>query len=153
MNLIYRKARFADTETIYELIMEYAKNGIMLPRSRNSIYENLRDMVVAEAEDGTVVGVGGLHITWDGLAEIRSMAVDPSIVRQGIGSGIVKVLLKEGKELGIKTIFTLTYKPKFFESLGFKIVEKEALPHKIWKECIDCPKFPDCDEIAMILKP
>lgn len=149
--MIYRKARFGDTETIYNLIYTYASNGEMLPRSRNTIYENLRDMVVAENEEGRVVGVGGLHITWDSLAEICSMAVAQDAQRQGIGSGIVRLLMQEGEELGVKKYFTLTYKPKFFASLGFVEVEKEALPHKIWKDCIDCPKFPDCDEIAMVL--
>lgn len=149
--MIYRKARFGDTETIYSLIYAYASNGEMLPRSRNTIYENLRDMVVAENEEGRVVGVGGLHITWDSLAEICSMAVAADAQRQGIGSGIVKTLMQEGEELGVKKYFTLTYKPKFFASLGFVEVEKEELPHKIWKDCIDCPKFPDCDEIAMVL--
>lgn len=150
--MLYRKARFGDTETIYSLIAVYAKNGEMLARSRNAIYENLRDFVVAEDEDGEVVGVGGLHITWDAMAEVCAMAVAPEVIRQGIGSGIVKMLMAEGKELGVKTIFTLTYKPKFFESLGFEIVDRNDLPHKIWKDCIDCPKFPDCDEIALVLR-
>ena len=150
--MIFRKARFSDTETIFNLIAVYARNGEMLARSRNTIYENLRDLVVAEDEDGEVVGVGGLHIIWDAMAEICAMAVAPEMIRQGIGSGIVKMLIEEGRELGVKTIFTLTYKPKFFEALGFQIVSRDDLPHKIWKDCIDCPKFPDCDEIALILK-
>ena len=150
--MLYRKARFSDTETIYNLIAVYAKNGEMLARSRNTLYENLRDFVVAEDEDGEVIGVGGLHITWDSLAEICAMAVAPEAVRQGIGTGIVKMLMEEGKALGVRTYFTLTYKPKFFASLGFEVVDKDRLPYKIWKDCIDCPKFPDCDEIAMILK-
>ena len=148
----YRKARFADTETIYELIRDYAKDGIMLPRSRNTLYETLRDMIVAEDAEGRVVGVGGLHITWDSMAEIRSVAVDPEAKRQGIGSGIVKRLIQEGRELGVKTVFTLTYQPEFFSAVGFDMVRKDDLPHKVWKDCIDCPKFPDCDEIAMILR-
>ena len=136
--VIYRKARFTDTETIYNLISIYAKNGEMLARSRNTIYENLRDLVVAEDEDGEVVGVGGLHITWDALAEICAMAVAPEAVRQGIGTGIVKMLIEEGRALGVKTIFTLTYKPKFFESLGFAVVSRDDLPHKIWKDFFFC---------------
>ena len=149
--MIYRKARFQDAETIYNLIYDYAQKGEMLARSRNTIYETMRDMVVAENEDGEVVGVGGLHITWDSLAEVRSIAVSPNYKRHGIGSGIVKELIREGKEMGVKKIFTLTYKPQFFVTLGFREVKKEDLPHKVWKECIDCPKFPDCDETAMIL--
>ena len=150
--MIYRKARFSDTETIYDLISIYARNGVMLARSRNTIYENLRDLVVAEDEDGDVVGVGGLHITWDAMAEICAMAVAPEVIRQGIGTGIVKMLIEEGRALGVQMIFTLTYKPKFFESLGFAVVSRDSLPHKIWKDCIDCPKFPDCDEIALVLQ-
>ena len=149
--MIYRKARFQDAETIYNLIYDYAQKGEMLARSRNTIYETMRDMVVAENDDGEVVGVGGLHITWDSLAEVRSIAVSPKYKRHGIGSGIVKELIREGKEMGVKKIFTLTYKPQFFVTLGFREVKKEDLPHKVWKECIDCPKFPDCDETAMIL--
>ena len=149
--MIYRKARFQDAETIYNLIYDYAQKGEMLARSRNTIYETMRDMVVAENGDGEVVGVGGLHITWDSLAEVRSIAVSPKYKRHGIGSGIVKELIREGKEMGVKKIFTLTYKPQFFVTLGFREVKKEDLPHKVWKECIDCPKFPDCDETAMIL--
>lgn len=150
--MLYRKARFDDTEPIYNLIDYYAKNGLMLPRSRNALYETLRDMIVAESEDGKVVGVGGLHITWDSLAEVRSLAVHPDFGRRGIGSGIVSELVKEGRQLGVKTVFTLTYQSEFFASCGFDIVSKDDLPHKVWKECIDCPKFPNCNEIAMILR-
>ena len=150
--MIFRKARFEDAETIYNLIYHYAQSGEMLARSRNTIYETMRDMVVAQNEAGEVVGVGGLHTTWDSMAEVRSMAVAPTAQRQGIGSGIVTKLLQEAEELGVKSIFTLTYKPKFFATLGFVEVKKEDLPHKVWKECIDCPKFPDCDESAMVLK-
>ena len=96
----------------------------------------LRDMVVAVDEQGRVVGVGGLHIIWDRLAEIRTMAVAPDMTRQGIGAEIVRRLIEEGDALGVEKYFTLTYKPGFFQ--------------KLWKECIDCPKFPNCDEIAMV---
>ena len=121
----------------------------MLPRSRNTLYENLRDMIVAE-NDGTVVGVGALHIMWDRLAEVRMMAIAPDHTRQGIGAEIVGYLLMEGEALGIEKVFTLTYKPEFFRKLGFIRISREELPQKVWKECIDCPKYPNCDEIAMI---
>ncbi|MBQ1855842.1 MAG: N-acetyltransferase, partial [Anaerovibrio sp.] len=100
-------------------------------------------------KDG-IVGVGGLHITWEFMGEIRSLAVDPDHSRQGIGRKIVRSLIAEGKELGINKVFTLTYQEKFFEKCGFKVISKDELPHKIWKECIDCPKFPNCNEIAMV---
>ncbi len=122
----------------------------MLARSRNTLYETLRDMVVAEDEQGTIVGVGGLHILWDRLAEIRTMAVSPRLTRRGIGAEIVKRLLEEGRKIGVTKFFTLTYKPGFFQTLGFHTVTKETLPPKVWKDCIDCPKFPNCDEIALI---
>lgn len=146
----YRKATFRDIEPIFQLVSEYATEGVMLARSRNTLYETLRDMIVAETEDGRIVGVGGLHIIWDRLAEIRTMAVSPQMIRKGIGAEIVRRLLKEGDELGVEKYFTLTYKPGFFQKLGFVTITKEELPHKVWKECIDCPKFPNCDEIAMV---
>ena len=147
--MIYRKARFDDIESIYGLVHIYAAQGEMLPRSRNTLYENLRDMVVAEADDG-VIGVGALHIMWDRLAEVCMMAIAPTHIRQGIGAEIVHRLLDEGDGLGIEKFFTLTYKPAFFETLGFLRISREELPQKVWKECIDCPKYPNCDEIAMI---
>lgn len=146
----YRKATFADVEPIYALVADYAAQGVMLARSRNTLYESLRDMVVAVDAGGRVVGVGGLHMMWDGMAEVRTMAVAPDCTRQGIGANIVECLMVEGRELGVKQFFTLTYKPGFFQTLGFHTITKEELPHKVWKECIDCPKFPNCDEIAMM---
>ena len=147
--MIYRKARFDDVEPIYQLVRVYAAQGDMLPRSRNTLYENLRDIVVAE-ENGTVVGVGALRIMWDRLAEVRMMAIAPAYMRRGIGTEIVRWLLDEGDALGIEKVFTLTYKPDFFRKLGFIRISREELPQKVWKECIDCPKYPNCDEIAMI---
>ena len=147
--MIYRKAKFDDVEPIYQLVRDYAAQGDMLPRSRNTLYENLRDIVVAE-ENGTVIGVGALRIMWARLAEVCMMAIAPTHIRQGIGAEIVRRLLDEGDALGIEKVFTLTYKPEFFETLGFLRISREELPQKVWKECIDCPKYPNCDEIAMI---
>lgn len=141
---------FADVESIFHLVNDYAADGAMLARSRNTLYETLRDMIVAEDGAGKIVGVGGLHMMWDGLAEVRTMAVASALARCGIGSEIVHRLMEEGRALGVRQFFTLTYKPGFFKTLGFHIVPKEALPQKVWKECIDCPKFPNCDEIAMM---
>ena len=147
--MIYRKARFDDIESIFGLVHIYAAQGEMLPRSRNTLYENLRDMVIAES-GSKVVGVGALHIMWDRLAEVRMMAIAPAYMRRGIGTEIVRLLLDEGDALGIEKVFTLTYKPDFFRKLGFIRISREELPQKVWKECIDCPKYPNCDEIAMI---
>ena len=148
--MIYRKGTFDDIEAMYELINHYADEGLMLARSRNALYETLRDMILAEDDDGKIVGVGGLHISWNELAEIRSLAVDPAYSRRGIGKKIVHELISEGKGFGIKKVFTLTYQDEFFKKAGFQTVSKNELPHKIWKECIDCPKFPNCNEIAMV---
>lgn len=149
----YRSATFADVEDIYNLIANYAAQGLMLPKPHNVLYELIREFVVAvEVETGKIVGTGALHLTWNELAEVRSMAVHEDYKRQGIGAEIVKVLLKQGREVGVKNFFTLTYNPQFFESLGFEVTTRESLPHKIWKECIDCPKFANCDEIAMTLE-
>ena len=149
----YRQATFADVEEIYNLIAGYASQGIMLPKPHNVLYETIREFVVAEEiAEKKIVGTGALHLTWNELAEVRSMAVHEDYKRQGIGAEIVKKLLEEGREVGVKKFFTLTYSPQFFQSLGFKTTTKESLPHKIWKECIECPKFPNCDEIAMTLE-
>ena len=144
-----RKATFGDVEAIHKLVNDYAQQGVMLPRSRNSIYETLRDVIIAE-EDDRLVGVGSLHLSWDALAEVRALAIAPDFHRQGIGRQIVEALLVEGRALGVKTFFTLTYQPEFFGTLGFSEVTKEELPQKVWKECINCPKFPNCDEVAMV---
>ncbi|SEP43493.1 N-acetyltransferase [Propionispora vibrioides] len=149
--MIYRKATFKDVEAIHKLVNDYAEKGVMLPRSRNVLYETLRDMILAE-DGGSIVGVGALHLVWDELAEIRTMAIAPDYMKQGIGREIVQLLIKEAYTLGIKTLFTLTYQPGFFAKLGFAEIPKEQLPHKVWKECINCAKFPNCDEIAMIRK-
>ena len=143
-----RKARITDAERIQFLINEYAKLGLMLPRSIQSIYENIRDFWVYE-EKGEVLGVCALTIFWGDLAEIRSLAVDSKHTGRGIGTALVKRALEEAREFGIPRVFTLTYQVKFFEKLGFKVIDKERLPHKIWRDCINCVKFPNCDETAM----
>ena len=150
-DVTYRKPNFDDIEDIFTLINDYAAEGIMLPKSRSTLYETIREMIVAVDENDKVIGVGALHVTWNEMAEVRSMAVNHEYTRHGIGAEIVKRLLEEGRAFGVKKFFTLTYKPGFFQTLGFHTITKEELPHKIWRECIDCPKFPNCDEIAMIL--
>ncbi len=143
-----RKAKLKDSKHIYELINEYAKTGILLPRSLSSIYENIRDFFVA-SEDDKIVGVCALHIVWEDLAEIKSLAVAKEHIRKGIGKALVESALKEAKDYDIKSVFVLTYQVDFFKKMGFNLIQKETLPHKIWGECISCPKFNSCDEIAM----
>ncbi len=148
--MIYRKPTFVDVEAIYQMVYDYAQEGAMLARSRNALYETLRDMVVAE-DDGRIVGVGGLHFIWDRLAEVRTMAVAADYTRRGIGAEIVGRLLQEGRQYDVTQVFTLTYQVDFFAAMGFRRIPKDELPPKVWKDCIDCPKFPHCDEVAMIL--
>ena len=147
--MIYRKATFQDVEAIYGIVNAYAEQGLMLARARNILYETLRDFIIAE-EDGKIVGIGALHLVWDSLAEVRALAVVPSVTKSGVGRTIVLQLIEEAKELGVKTVFALTYQPGFFAKLGFEERPKETLSHKVWKECINCAKFPNCDEIAVV---
>jgi amino-acid N-acetyltransferase len=147
--MIYRKAVLADVEIIHTMVNDYAKEGRMLPRSRGSLYENIRDFLVAE-EDAVLIGVGALHILWDNLAEIRTLAVQNGHMKGGVGKQIVHGLLKEAAELGISKVFTLTYQQLFFEKCGFTVINKDTLPQKVWTDCVNCPKFPNCDEICMV---
>lgn len=146
----FRKAVMADTEAIYELIQLNAELGLMLPRPRISIYENLQSMTVID-DQGTIVGVGGLHILWSDLAEIRSLAIAPEKKGLGLGKELVSLLVKEAHRLGIPRVLSLTYQVDFFKKSGFTIVAKESLPQKVWKDCLNCNKFPTCDETAMLL--
>lgn len=149
--MILRKARMSDVEDIHALISQYAAEGLMLARPRSLLYEGLRDMTVAE-EDGRILGTASLHILWEDLAEVRGLAIRKEAQKRGIGKKIVKALLEEAKGLGIARVFALTYQEEFFRNCGFRVVSKEQLPHKVWKECIDCPKFPNCDEVAMLIE-
>lgn len=147
--MIIRKAKLSDTETIHKLVNFYAKKGLMLARSRSSLYENIRNYSVMVL-DGEVVGVGALSILWADLAEVRTLAVKEGYGHQGIGKKLVEHFLTEANELGIKKVFTLTYQQEFFEKCGFEVISKEHMPHKIWKDCLNCPKFPNCDEVLMV---
>ncbi|AHF09690.1 MULTISPECIES: N-acetyltransferase [Dehalobacter] len=146
----YRHAKLSDVEDIISLINYYAEQGLMLPRTRSALYEGIREVIVA-VEDDRIVGTGALHITWDDLAEIRALAVEESYRGKGLGRKIVELLLEEAKELHCPKVFTLTYQVDFFKHMGFEITEKDSMPHKVWKECINCVKFPNCDENALIL--
>jgi len=146
-----RKAQMTDVKEIHKLLMDYAGKGDMLSRSLSELYECLRDFNIYE-EDGRLLGTAALHIVWSDLAEVRSVAVAESVGRKGIGSQLVQACIDEARSLGLEKVFCLTYKPEFFAKLGFKLVDKSELPHKVWSDCIKCPKFPDCDENAMILE-
>ena len=146
-----RKAMVPDVPEIQKLVNSFASRDAMLPRSLNAIYENIRDFVILE-RDGKIIGCCALHVTWDDLAEIKSLAVDESVQGSGYGRMLVTSCLVEARELGIPRVFALTYVPEFFEKLGFSRADKAMLPHKIWSECINCPKFPDCGEEAVTLE-
>jgi amino-acid N-acetyltransferase len=144
------KAKIPDAVQMHKIINFFADRGEMLPRSLSELYENIRDFFVYR-DNGKVIGCAALHINWSELAEIKSVAVAEEYQRKGIGDTILRACLNEAKELGIPTLFCLTYKPEFFKRFGFVQVDKMELPQKVWSECYRCPKFPNCDEIALIL--
>jgi len=146
-----RKAAISDVKEIQRLVNEFARKEQMIPRSVNELYENVRDFVVAEDKSG-IVGACALHVLWDDLAEVRSLAVKNEYQGKGIGSKMVRNCIREARALGIKRVFVLTYQPDFFRKLRFKDTDKASLPQKIWGDCIRCPKFPECDEHALIRK-
>ncbi len=145
------KAKIKDAPQIHKLVNYFAEKSEMLPRALSEIYENTRDFFVVREED-RVVGCAALHIYWSDLAEIRAVAVSQDSQNQGIGACLVEACLKEVAELGIPQVFCLTYKPAFFEKFGFHQADKVELPRKIWAECYRCPKFPNCDEVALIYR-
>ncbi len=145
-----RKASVSDIKQIHKLVNEFAKKEEMLPRSLNELYEGVRDFFVCE-QDGIIAGICALRILWEDLAEVRSLAVKEQYRQRGIGRTLVKRCLKEARHLGLKRIFALTYSPHFFKKMGFEDIDKARLPQKIWGDCIRCPKFPECDEHAVII--
>ena len=145
------KASINDVPQMHKLINSFADNGEMLARSLSEIYENVRDYFIVR--DGErVIACAALHINWSDLAEIRSVAVAEEYQKQGVGDKLIKACLKDAARLGIPTVFCLTYKPGFFEKLGFTQVDKMELPQKIWNECYRCSKFPNCDEVALVCR-
>jgi amino-acid N-acetyltransferase len=145
------KANISEVPRIHKLVNSFAGRGEMLARPLSEIYENIRDFVVVR-KGKRIIGCAALHVLWSDLAEIKSVAVDEEMQRQGVGNKLVSACLKDAEELGIETVFCLTYKPKFFEKMGLKEVEKMTLPQKIWTECYRCSKFPNCDETAMTIQ-
>jgi amino-acid N-acetyltransferase len=144
-----RPAKVGDVKAIHGLIGFYAERKEMLPRPINDLYENIQELMVAE-DKGKVVGCCALHVSWEDLAEVKALAVDQHYHHKGIGTRIVTILEKRAKELGVNRVFALTFKPPFFKQLGYKVIKREALPHKIWGECVKCHLFPDCGETPLI---
>lgn len=148
-----RKAIMRDVKPIQRLLEPYVQQGLLLPRSLSELYGYLRDYFVY-IPDGSdePKGVCALHLCWEDLAEIKSLAVDEDFTRRGIGSRLVETCISEAITLGLYKIFALTYRVEFFKRLGFKEVDKSQLPHKIWADCLKCAKFPECDEVAVLLE-
>jgi amino-acid N-acetyltransferase len=149
MGITIRPAGVADGQAIYELVNSYARQGLMLPVSQSAVYQAIRDFVVAD-EGGQTLGCGALQIAWGDMGEIRSLAVADGFQGQGIGRQIVRRLLKEARHLGLRQVFALTYQLSFFLRMGFQPIDKDALPQKIWADCVNCVKFPNCDEEAVM---
>jgi len=151
-----RNARMGDIKKIYDLLQYFAGKDLLLGRSLSSLYDQLRDFSVyaEKGEDDPdqekLVGVCAMHICWDNLAEIRSLAVTEEYQGKGVGQKLVDRALAEADSYGITKVFTLTYQPDFFRKLGFKDIDKSELPHKVWSDCIQCSKFPDCNEEALV---
>jgi amino-acid N-acetyltransferase len=145
-----RKATVRDAKAIHRLLEAFAAKGLLLPRPLWDIYSHIREFHVWE-EGGELVGVCGLHVIWEDLAELRSFCVLEEYQGSGIGRRMADVALEEGSVLGVRRVFVLTYLPSYFERIGFRRVDKSELPQKVWVDCIHCMKFPECDEIALIL--
>ena len=143
-------ARLTDAERIHQLITYWADKGDMLHRPVIEIYEAIRDFKVARLE-GEVVGCGSLHIMGSDLAEVRSLAVKEEIHAKGIGAAIVSACLEDARGFGLDRVFALTYRPGFFEKQGFRIAHIMEFPQKVWNECVRCPFFTNCKEVAVVV--
>ncbi|MDR2066487.1 MAG: N-acetyltransferase [Endomicrobium sp.] len=145
-----RSAKVADVKEMHDLIEHYADNKEMLHRSLNAIYESIQEFVVLEHEN-RIIGCGALHVSCVDLAEVKALAVSEDFQGKGFGRKIVEKLHENAKYLGIEKVFTLTFKPEFFKKLGYSVISKEMLPHKIWSECVNCYLFPDCGEVPLLI--
>ncbi|MBL8177071.1 MAG: N-acetyltransferase [Bryobacterales bacterium] len=145
----HRKAKLSDISSLLRLINGFAARGIMLPRTELEMAENIRDFTLIASPD-SIVGCGALHIYTPQAAEVRSLAVDPAFQKHGIGARIMHALESEAREFDIHAIFAFTYVPGFFRKMGYREVDRGELPLKAWKDCLKCPKFQACDEIAML---
>lgn len=146
-----RKARQNDIEAVLDIIDPYVNRGILLKKTRQDIVVRIRDFFVYEDEN-EIAGCAALFPGWDGLGEICTLAVRESMQKKGIGTGLVKACIEDGRDLGLPKIFTLTYEKDFFRGQGFQEIDKHTLPQKIFKDCIKCPHYLDCNETAMIME-
>ena len=146
-----RRAHMGDVKGIHALLMTCAKKGLLLPRALSHLYRHIRDFYVAEQSDGQLVGCCALAPTWENLAEVCSLVVDDNKRRQGLGRRMVQQCVQDCRELHLSKVFALTYQEEFFKRIGFTVVDKDVLPQKIWADCVHCPKYPDCDETAVVM--
>lgn len=146
-----RKALVCDVPEIKRLIEPFVKQGLMLPKSLHALYTSVRDFWVW-CEADTILGCCALSISWEDMAEIRTLAVTEPRQGGGHGLALVRTCLQEASDLGLRNVFTLTYSPAFFQKAGFAIVDKATLPNKIWADCIHCPHFPECGETALLYR-
>jgi amino-acid N-acetyltransferase len=144
-----RSANVNDVKAIHALINAYAERDQMLFRSMADIYKNLQTFSVVE-DNGEVVGCCALEVIWSDLAEIKSLAVDEAHKGRGAGSMLVNSAVEQARVMKVAKVFGLTLKPEFFEKLGFKVVDKDLLPMKVWSDCARCTKQQNCDETAVI---
>lgn len=144
-----RQATLNDVPAILSLVNNHAKQGLMLMKSPLDLYRNILNFVVYE-QDGQVVGCSRLVVLWKDIGEIASLAVADAYKRRGIGAELVKACIQTAKDIGLPRVFSLTYQTAFFSACGFKVIEREALPHKVFGDCLNCPKVDCCDETAVI---
>jgi amino-acid N-acetyltransferase len=149
VGLTARKAVMRDIPSILSLINGYAARGIMLPRTEFEMSEAIRDFTVVARGD-EFLGCGALHFYSPTLGEIRSLAVQEKAKTQGAGRRLVEALVQEAQVYELDAVFAFTYVAEFFNKLGFQEVERGVLPLKAWKDCLRCPKFQACDEIAVL---
>jgi amino-acid N-acetyltransferase len=147
-----RPAKVGDADAICELINYYAERGRMLHRSLESVYNALRDFLVAQDADGRFLGCTAVSLFWADLAEVKSLAVLPQEQDQGVGSALLQAAIADARRLGVKRLFALTYEKDFFVRHGFEVIDRRDLPEKVWRECISCPKADACDETALMLR-
>lgn len=149
--MMLQYAQTVDAEAICSLINYYAERGLMLHRSMENAYNSLREFQVATDDAGRIVGCVAVDIFWSDLAEVKSLAVDPDMIGQGIGGRLLEAAIEDARRMGVKRLFTLTYEQGFFQRQGFEVIDRHTLPEKVWRECLACSKADACDEIAMML--
>lgn len=146
-----RPAAIADVPEIHHLLETYASKGNLLPRTMGELYRHLRDFFVIEI-DGSVAAVGALQIFTEDLGEVRSLVVAERFEGRGLGRLMVQRIVAEARRIGLRRVMALTYVPVFFHKLGFRTVQKETLPEKVWGVCVKCYKYNKCDEVAVLLE-